>query len=328
MRRRDPSRFGPLEPQDRRHRSNAPRRRSRPHRERGAVHGRARVSVALRRRDELARLPAHLPRDHGGAGPRVRARLPRRRGGDRRSRSSRARSRTSRGAPLDDFPGRRRVSVAYELEIAGVVRCSRRPGIPRSATSATSATRSSSPAGRSRSRTRCRSRAFADAIVIGEAEALAVDALRALASDAIARDALDALAKMPHVFVPTRHGDDAPARREGRDDALARVGADPHAARRALETCSSSRPSAAARARCTYCVMRRSTNGGMRLVPMERILELVPEGREAGRPRRRGGERSPEDRPRSSRTLAERGCEVGLSSPPARSPRTTSSSAR
>ena len=30
--------------------------------------------------------------------------------------------------------------------------------------------------------------------------------------------------------------------------------------------------------RCTYCVMRRSTNGGMRLVPMERILELVPEG--------------------------------------------------
>jgi radical SAM superfamily enzyme YgiQ (UPF0313 family) len=28
---------------------------------------------------------------------------------------------------------------------------------------------------------------------------------------------------------------------------------------------------------CTYCVMRRSTNGGMRIVPLERILELIPE---------------------------------------------------
>jgi radical SAM superfamily enzyme YgiQ (UPF0313 family) len=28
---------------------------------------------------------------------------------------------------------------------------------------------------------------------------------------------------------------------------------------------------------CTYCVMRRTTNGGMRTVPPERVLELVPE---------------------------------------------------
>jgi radical SAM superfamily enzyme YgiQ (UPF0313 family) len=27
---------------------------------------------------------------------------------------------------------------------------------------------------------------------------------------------------------------------------------------------------------CTYCVMRRSTNGGMRLAPKEKILELIP----------------------------------------------------
>jgi radical SAM superfamily enzyme YgiQ (UPF0313 family) len=27
---------------------------------------------------------------------------------------------------------------------------------------------------------------------------------------------------------------------------------------------------------CTYCVMRRSTNGGMRLVPPEKVLSLVP----------------------------------------------------
>jgi len=29
---------------------------------------------------------------------------------------------------------------------------------------------------------------------------------------------------------------------------------------------------------CTYCVMRRTTNGGMRTVPPERVLELLPQG--------------------------------------------------
>ena len=28
---------------------------------------------------------------------------------------------------------------------------------------------------------------------------------------------------------------------------------------------------------CTYCVMRRSTNGGMRIVPKERVLDLIPQ---------------------------------------------------
>src|SRR5256885_12220091 len=28
---------------------------------------------------------------------------------------------------------------------------------------------------------------------------------------------------------------------------------------------------------CTYCVMRRTTNGGMRTVDPERVLELLPE---------------------------------------------------
>ena len=65
--------------------------------------------------------------------------------------------------------------------------------------------------------------------------------------------------------------------------------------------------------RCTYCVMRRSTNGGMRLVPMERILELVPE--DARRVGLVGAAVSdhPKDRPLIN-ALADRGCEVGLSS--------------
>jgi radical SAM superfamily enzyme YgiQ (UPF0313 family) len=64
---------------------------------------------------------------------------------------------------------------------------------------------------------------------------------------------------------------------------------------------------------CTYCVMRRSTNGGMRIVPAERLLELVPA--DARRVGLVGAAVS--DHPKIAhivRTLAERGLEVGLSS--------------
>jgi len=60
-------------------------------------------------------------------------------------------------------------------------------------------------------------------------------------------------------------------------------------------------------------VMRRSTNGGMRIVPKERLLELIPE--DARRVGLVGAAVS--DHPKIVevvRTLAERGCEVGLSS--------------
>src|SRR5262249_43352265 len=64
---------------------------------------------------------------------------------------------------------------------------------------------------------------------------------------------------------------------------------------------------------CTYCVMRRSTNGGMRIVPMEKILATIPE--DAKRVGLVGAAVS--DHPKIAaivRSLAERGCEVGLSS--------------
>jgi len=64
---------------------------------------------------------------------------------------------------------------------------------------------------------------------------------------------------------------------------------------------------------CTYCVMRRSTNGGMRIVKKERILELIPD--DARRVGLVGAAVS--DHPKIVeivRELGERGCEVGLSS--------------
>jgi radical SAM superfamily enzyme YgiQ (UPF0313 family) len=64
---------------------------------------------------------------------------------------------------------------------------------------------------------------------------------------------------------------------------------------------------------CSYCVMRRSTNGGMRVVPAEVILEAVPD--DARRVGLVGAAVS--DHPKIVEIvnrLADRGCEVGLSS--------------
>jgi radical SAM superfamily enzyme YgiQ (UPF0313 family) len=64
---------------------------------------------------------------------------------------------------------------------------------------------------------------------------------------------------------------------------------------------------------CTYCVMRRSTNGGMRIVPQERVLDVIP--RDARRVGLVGAAVS--DHPKIVsivNALADRGCEVGLSS--------------
>jgi radical SAM superfamily enzyme YgiQ (UPF0313 family) len=64
---------------------------------------------------------------------------------------------------------------------------------------------------------------------------------------------------------------------------------------------------------CTYCVMRRSTNGGMRIVPAEVLLEAIP--RDATRVGLVGAAVS--DHPKIVdvvNALADRGCHVGLSS--------------
>jgi radical SAM superfamily enzyme YgiQ (UPF0313 family) len=163
--------------------------------------------------------------------------------------------------------------------------------------------------------------AFADAVVMGEADALAVEALRVL-RDAPGRPAaLDVLAAMPHVFVPSRH-----TGRDGGhphtpvlpdiarcDDALLPAWAPIRTPEAELSSMFLIETERGCSRGCTYCVMRRSTNGGMRIVPEERILALVPA--DARRVGLVGAAVS--DHPhiaRIVRTLAGRGCEVGLSS--------------
>jgi radical SAM superfamily enzyme YgiQ (UPF0313 family) len=147
---------------------------------------------------------------------------------------------------------------------------------------------------------------------MGEADTLTVEVLRAL-RDAPSREAaLDALAATPHVFVPARHGASMPGIAQCDDDLLPAWAPirTPEAELSSMFLIETERGCSRG---CTYCVMRRSTNGGMRVVSKEKILGLIPEG--AKRVGLVGAAVS--DHPKIAeivRALAERGAEVGLSS--------------
>jgi radical SAM superfamily enzyme YgiQ (UPF0313 family) len=216
--------------------------------------------------------------------------------------------------PIDELPVLA-FSVAYELEIAGVARMLAAAGIPprrrdREAGSAQPLVVAGGPLTFSNPLPLA---ALVDAIVVGEAEARVVDVMRAVqaAQDRPRAEQLDALAAIPHVFVPARHGALPPVGAE--DDAVLPA----HSAIRTPHTELSDmflvETERGCSRGCTYCVMRRSTNGGMRVVPEQVVLDAIPpDVRRVGLV---GAAVS--DHPgivHIVNALADRGCEVGLSS--------------
>lgn len=159
---------------------------------------------------------------------------------------------------------------------------------------------------------------FADAILMGEADELVVRVLEVVRDtwhpgEPGAREkALAALAAVPHVFVPALHGSELPPIAQAPDELLPA-----HSPIRTPDTELSDmfliEAERGCSRGCTYCVMRRTTNGGMRIVAPERILQLVPS--DAERVGLVGAAVS--DHPQIVgivNGLVERGIEVGLSS--------------
>ncbi len=212
--------------------------------------------------------------------------------------------------PIDDLPVLA-FSVAYELEISGMIRMLQAANVPprrRDRTPEHPLVVAGGPLTFSNPMTLA---GLADAIVVGEAEARVVDVIRAAEQGATREAQLDLLAKLPHVFVPTHHGVLPPVGAE--DDAVLPAHSaicTPHAELSGMFLLEVERGCSRG---CTYCVMRRSTNGGMRIVPQEVVLETVPPG--ARRVGLVGAAVS--DHPKIVSivsALADRGCEVGLSS--------------
>jgi radical SAM superfamily enzyme YgiQ (UPF0313 family) len=179
--------------------------------------------------------------------------------------------------PVGDFPVVA-FSLAYELEIAGVVDCLDLAGIP-----ALAAERAARPGrhplvvigGPLTFSNPVPAGPFADVIVMGEAEELVATLAEAVRQERD-RDALLAgLARLPGFYVPSIHGEQPPPIAAAPDDRLPGHSQirTPHTELAGMFLIEAER---GCHRGCTYCVMRRSTNGGMRTVAPERVLGLVP----------------------------------------------------
>jgi radical SAM superfamily enzyme YgiQ (UPF0313 family) len=214
--------------------------------------------------------------------------------------------------PVGDFPvvG---LSVAYELELAGLVSVLELSGIPAFAEERDGRHPFILCGGPLTFSNPVPLGPYADAVLLGEADESVHAALAVIFGTATRTDALETLAReVPSCWVPSIHGDRLPSM--GRcDDGLLPARAQimtPHTELRDMFLIEGERGCSRG---CKYCVMRRSTNGGMRIVPIERILSLIPES--ARRVGLVGAAIS--DHPRIAQlvdTLADQGREVGLSS--------------
>ncbi len=167
------------------------------------------------------------------------------------------------------------VSLAYELELAGLVQALQLAGIP--------------PLRRDRGPQHPRillggpltfsnplpAAPFVDAMLLGEAEeqvVAAFDAAHNLDTPAFQRT----IAALPGGYVPDLHGTGLPPVAKATDALLPARAAilAPDAELSSMFLIEGER---GCHRQCTFCVMRRSTNGGMRLVTPDRVLSYIPE---------------------------------------------------
>jgi radical SAM superfamily enzyme YgiQ (UPF0313 family) len=183
------------------------------------------------------------------------------------------------GRPVGDFPVVA-FSLAYELELAGLVDCLDMIGLPAFADDRAEAPR---PAplvvigGPLTFSNPVPAAPYADVMLMGEAERTLPE-LAAAIRDQPDRDALlAALAARPGFYVPSLHGARLPAIAAAPDDDLPAYSQilTPNTE---LADMFLVEPERGCHRGCTYCVMRRSTNGGMRLVAPEKVKSLIPAG--------------------------------------------------
>ncbi|HET7506697.1 MAG TPA: radical SAM protein, partial [Kofleriaceae bacterium] len=186
------------------------------------------------------------------------------------------------GRPVGDYP-MLAYSVAYELEIAGVIDTLELAGVPVLAADrephhplvvAGGPLTFSNPAPLA---------PFFDVVILGEGEQLIAELVTIARDVGFVRDRVwDALAGRPGYYLPHAHGERVPPVAAADDACLpARsVIATPHTELADMFLTEAARGCSRG---CTYCVMRRSTNNGMRIVARDRIIAgIPPEARRVG----------------------------------------------
>ncbi|MBL8617751.1 MAG: radical SAM protein [Deltaproteobacteria bacterium] len=176
--------------------------------------------------------------------------------------------------PLGRFPviG---VSLAYELELAGLVQALELAGIPALRQDRGRHDPIIILGGPLTFSNPLPAAPFVDAMLLGEVEDIVADVFLA-ALERPYDELLDLVQRTPGGFVPARQGDALPAIAKASDQRLPARGPTlaPEAELSDMFLIEGER---GCHRQCTFCVMRRSTNGGMRLVSADQVLNFVPE---------------------------------------------------
>lgn len=203
-------------------------------------------------------------------------------------------------------------SVAYELEVAGLIRMLLASGIPplrEERGDAYPMVLAGGPLTFSNAESL---RPFVDAVLLGECEGHLPWVLQSIAGSVTRDRLLDVLLTCPSIVVPGRPATARAMLALADTSFLPAFGPirTPHTELSNMFLIEVERGCSRG---CTYCVMRRSTNGGMRIVNVDRIVGCVPD--DVKRVGLVGAAVS--DHPRIIDIvdhLAARGCRVGLSS--------------
>jgi len=171
-------------------------------------------------------------------------------------------------------------SLAYELELAGLVDCLDLAGIP------IFAEERAERAGRVplivvggplTFSNPVPAAPYADVMLMGETEETLPELIEALRAEPDRAALLAGLATRPGFYVPTIHGTRLPAVGKAKDENLPAY-SQIRTPNTELRDMFLIEPERGCHRGCTYCVMRRSTNGGMRLVAPAKVRSLIPDG--------------------------------------------------
>jgi radical SAM superfamily enzyme YgiQ (UPF0313 family) len=168
------------------------------------------------------------------------------------------------------------VSIAYELETAGLVRLFEQARLPLLQTSRDDRHPLVIAGGPLTFSNPKPLLPFVDVLVVGEAEDTLPIVLEGLREGLSRRALLERLASHPHIVVPAIEGDKPLLVGKAQDDRLPAFSLirTPHTELSDMFLIEAARGCSRG---CQYCVMRRSTNDGMRIVDKHRILSLVPD---------------------------------------------------
>lgn len=176
-------------------------------------------------------------------------------------------------SPVGDFPviG---ISLAYELELAGLIDVLELSGIPALREERDESHPRILLGGPITFSNPLPAAPFVDAMLLGESEEQVAEAMGA-ALDSTRGGWLDVVESLPGGFVPERAGVALPPVAKA-SDALLPARSHILAPDAELSNMFLIEGERGCHRQCSFCVMRRSTNGGMRLVTPERLLSLVP----------------------------------------------------